>query len=154
MANWIITRMSSDELMHFGIKGQKWGVRRFENEDGTLTPEGKLRYREAEKKAEKYKSVGNRIAKVIGGGIAGAASMGSILTAVLASGGSAAFGEVGLAGAVAAAPLLAATALGGAGITALVQGVHAAKVRRGMNFLNKYGTAHKKTVKQEFDIGD
>lgn len=45
MADYIITRTSSDELMHHGIKGQRWGIRRFENEDGTLTPEGKERYR-------------------------------------------------------------------------------------------------------------
>lgn len=32
------------ELMHFGIKGQKWGVRRYQNPDGSLTPEGKKRY--------------------------------------------------------------------------------------------------------------
>lgn len=31
-------------LMHHGIKGQKWGVRRFQNEDGSLTPEGRARY--------------------------------------------------------------------------------------------------------------
>lgn len=31
-------------LAHFGIKGQKWGVRRFQNADGSLTPEGKERY--------------------------------------------------------------------------------------------------------------
>ena len=31
-------------LIHYGIKGQKWGVRRYENEDGTLTAEGKKRY--------------------------------------------------------------------------------------------------------------
>lgn len=30
--------------MHHGIKGQKWGVRRFQNDDGTLTAEGKARY--------------------------------------------------------------------------------------------------------------
>ena len=36
--------LDENELKHFGIKGQKWGVRRFENEDGTLTPEGKKRY--------------------------------------------------------------------------------------------------------------
>lgn len=31
-------------LYHHGIKGQKWGVRRFQNQDGTLTAEGKRRY--------------------------------------------------------------------------------------------------------------
>ena len=30
----------SDELYHHGIKGQKWGVRRFQNKDGSLTKEG------------------------------------------------------------------------------------------------------------------
>lgn len=32
------------ELYHFGIKGQKWGIRRYENADGTLTEAGKKRY--------------------------------------------------------------------------------------------------------------
>ena len=32
------------ELYHHGIKGQKWGIRRFQNEDGSLTAEGKARY--------------------------------------------------------------------------------------------------------------
>lgn len=36
--------MTEAYLVHHGIKGQKWGVRRFENEDGTLTPAGKKRY--------------------------------------------------------------------------------------------------------------
>jgi hypothetical protein len=31
-------------LAHHGIKGQKWGIRRYQNEDGSLTPEGKERY--------------------------------------------------------------------------------------------------------------
>ena len=31
----------SSELYHHGIKGQKWGIRRFQNEDGTLTNAGK-----------------------------------------------------------------------------------------------------------------
>lgn len=36
--------VSSDELRHYGIKGQQWGVRRFQEEDGSLTPAGKKRY--------------------------------------------------------------------------------------------------------------
>ena len=36
---------SQEYLAHHGIKGQRWGVRRFQNPDGTLTPEGKERYR-------------------------------------------------------------------------------------------------------------
>lgn len=35
---------NEDYLEHHGIKGQKWGVRRFENPDGTLTDAGKERY--------------------------------------------------------------------------------------------------------------
>lgn len=33
-----------DELYHHGIPKQRWGIRRFQNEDGSLTPEGRKRY--------------------------------------------------------------------------------------------------------------
>ena len=44
MNTWTCTRQG--ELYHHGIKGQKWGVRRFQNKDGSLTPAGKRRYDE------------------------------------------------------------------------------------------------------------
>ena len=34
----------NQELYHWGIKGMKWGVRRYQNADGTLTDAGKRRY--------------------------------------------------------------------------------------------------------------
>lgn len=33
-----------DDIQHHGIKGMKWGIRRYRNEDGTLTDAGKKRY--------------------------------------------------------------------------------------------------------------
>lgn len=36
--------MTKDELYHYGIKGMKWGVRRYQNSNGTLTAKGKERY--------------------------------------------------------------------------------------------------------------
>lgn len=35
---------SDDELQHHGIKGQVWGIRNYQTEDGHYTPEGKKRY--------------------------------------------------------------------------------------------------------------
>lgn len=43
-----MTYILTTELYHHGIKGQKWGVRRFQNPDGTLTEAGKRRYGTAE----------------------------------------------------------------------------------------------------------
>lgn len=39
-----------DELMHYGIKGQKWGIRRFQNKDGSLTTAGKKKRDAADQK--------------------------------------------------------------------------------------------------------
>jgi hypothetical protein len=42
----------NDYLEHHGIKGQKWGVRRYQNSNGTLTAEGRAKY---QKYMDKYK---------------------------------------------------------------------------------------------------
>lgn len=48
--------INKDELEHFGIKGQKWGIRRYQNPDGTLTEAGKKRYAVLEEKLNRQDS--------------------------------------------------------------------------------------------------
>lgn len=39
----LVRRLSDSELYHHGVKGQRWGIRRFQNKDGTLTSAGRKR---------------------------------------------------------------------------------------------------------------
>ena len=60
--NEVIFKM--DEFYHFGIKGQKWGIRRYQKKDGSLTEIGKQRYKPTKADTEKYGIRGaKRIAK-------------------------------------------------------------------------------------------
>lgn len=43
MLTWYVTPSDKD-LVHHGVKGQKWGVRRYQNADGSLNRKGKMRY--------------------------------------------------------------------------------------------------------------
>jgi len=52
MMEYIISRMPQDVLRHYGVKGMKWGVRNYQNKDGTLTELGKSRLREKRKNAK------------------------------------------------------------------------------------------------------
>ena len=48
------------DLRHHGIKGQKWGVRRFQNADGSLTAAGRKRYGDGESSYDYGKDSGGR----------------------------------------------------------------------------------------------
>ena len=62
-SNYILTSngsfISQNELYHHGIKGMKWGVRRFQNEDGSLTTAGKKRYGDESTGSDKKTSSNN-----------------------------------------------------------------------------------------------
>jgi len=54
-----IVPLDGDNIQHVGVKGTHWGVRRYQNEDGSLTPLGREHYgygKRKDKKLAKYKT--------------------------------------------------------------------------------------------------
>ena len=58
-------RYRLDELVHYGVKGQKWGRRRYQNKDGSLTPEGRKRYGSEENFEKQYPAEQKEVQKAV-----------------------------------------------------------------------------------------
>lgn len=124
--------MNSTYIIHHGTKGQKWGVRRYQNEDGSLTPEGRKHYGvnsanvgsmsdNTKERIKKGAKIGAIAGTGVGAGVAGL-TIGQIASTAAAAG--LALNPIGMAaiGATAVATYAASGALRGA----LVGGIYGA----------------------------
>lgn len=55
-------------LMHYGVIGMKWGIRKYQNPDGTLTEAGKKRYKTVDnfEKSQRRKQTAKKVALAVG----------------------------------------------------------------------------------------
>ncbi len=79
MITRVIRTNKNDSLCHHGVKGQRWGVRRYQEEDGDRTALGKRHERTLAKneKSGTGKKVAKTVGLLAGGAAIGAAAVGS-----------------------------------------------------------------------------
>lgn len=126
-----------DYLEHHGILGQKWGIRRYQNEDGSLTAEGRKRYTEIDKASGYYKNTIDRTQKgaKIGLGIGTATAVANMATVAMIA-------PAALPVAVINAGIYAASGYAHGAVVGAIYG--AAETKRGQKYIQEYDRNHRR----------
>ena len=139
----------SDSLAHHGIKGQKWGIRRYQNSDGSLTPEGYRHWgfdpatgrqtragksEHTKQRTKEFAKTGAKVALTLGS-ISGATGM----AVVAATGMAPLLGVYGLTTLAGVASSTASTAAGAAFVGRMVGKRETKKAQRQIRKANKNG---------------
>lgn len=126
-----------DHLEHHGILGQKWGIRRYQNEDGSLTDEGRRRYTEIDRQSGYYKNTVDRARKgaSIGGKIGIATGVAHMATWALIV-------PSALPSATIAAGLYAVSGYAHGALYGTIYG--AIETKQGQKYIEKYDREHSK----------
>lgn len=107
-------------LQHHGIQGQKWGLRRYQNPDGTLTPAGRERYLNSQRT---YYNIATREKRSLVRPTVGAMAISGVGTAALG-------GPVGLA--------VGLSGLATLSVNALLNRTDSNKMRKAENIMTQY----------------